>query len=57
MYKIVHLPSGNYVIDTNTQLPLIYFSSIELMSQVFDNRQAVFFNYNHNYNHNNNNNN
>ena len=44
MYKIVHLPTptGEYVIDLNTKLPLTWFSKTDLINQTFENRLACF---------------
>ena len=42
MYKIVHLPSGNYVVNKNTGEVITYFNANELQEQVFENRRAIF---------------
>ena len=42
MYKIVHLPTGNYVVDITNKMPLQYFTERDLVNQIFENRLAVF---------------
>ena len=42
MYRIVHLPTGNYVVDRYTKKPIEYYNKYELEEQVFENRLVVF---------------